>query len=307
VPTKTPLPGEQAQQTLSASQNSFFDSLRKATGLTQDDYKKLELRPRLIKTLVSDRLLAKVQKIGDPVKQFRASAISVQEQVAAVELVRQLRAAPENERDALFVKLAREKSLDSVTASKNGDLGWFIQYQLSSTATEDAAWDALDKIQLKQFTEPLKVTEGWQILYLTGREEQRPLEERQFRSEFDTDQNGDYRVYVRWLKGKLDAAKPQYFTSPTPTVEPTQVPAAPFTPVIQPTATPNLTATAVVNATLTPQPTSTTVVVGPVPGALTPTPTGTVTATTTAATTTTATTGVVTTTAAGTVTPTPTR
>ncbi|MEI7556666.1 peptidylprolyl isomerase [Candidatus Chlorohelix sp.] len=305
APTNTALPADKAQQTLSASQNSFFDSVKKVTGLSIDEYKKLEIRPRLLKNLVSDKLLAEQPKLGDQVLQLHARAISVKEKVDAENLLKQLKAVSGADREALFTKLARDKSIDSVAAPKNGDIGWFIKYQLSSSATEDTAWDALVKLQPGDLTDPLQVSEGWQILILAERNDKRAIDEREYRSLFDTDQSSDYRVYARWLKQKLDDSKPKYFTSPTPTSEPTQVLPPVFTPVVQPTVTPGTTAL----------PTVTTNVVGPLPVSGTPTITSNLATTTASASATatvkSATTAAVTTTAAATTTsgvsPTPTR
>ncbi len=288
APTNTPIAADKAQQTVTTSQNGFFDNLKKVTGLSQDDYKKLEIRPRLIKTLVSQRLIQKLPKLGDAVPQLKASSIVSTERLAAVEITRDLKAASAADLPALFTKLARDKSINLVTAPKNGDLGWFIQYQLSNTATEDPLWDAANKLQVGQISDPVKTSDGWEVIYLQGKEDKRPLDERQYKALLDTDQNGDYRVYIRWLKDKTKIANPSYKTSPTPTTEPTQVPAAPFTAVIQPSPTVDITATAVANATLTPQPSVTTVVVGPLPASGTPTPTATTAAATTSAATTTA-------------------
>jgi len=284
APTNTPVSADKAQQTVTASQGGFFDNLKKVTGLSQDDYKKLEIRPRLIKDLISKRLIQKLPKVGDAVLQLKASSIVSTERVTAVDIARDLKAASAADLPALFTKLAREKSINSVTAPKNGDLGWFIQYQLSNTATEDPLWDAANKLQVGQLSDPVKTNDGWEVIYLQGKEDKRPLDEREYKAQLDTDQNGDYRVYVRWLKDKTKTANPSYKTSPTPTTEPTQVPAAPFTAVIQPSATP-------VADTTTPASTGGTVVVGPLPVGGTPTPA----VTTTAAATTTS---VVTTTAA---------
>jgi hypothetical protein len=295
TPQPTNIPGDKADQTISASKGSFFDSLKKVTGLSDDDYRKLEVRPKLIKDQVSDKLLAKLSKVGDPALQLQARKLSVKEQVEALAISKQILAVPAAQQLALFEKLVREKSIDTVLAPKNGDLGWFTQYQLSTTATEDLAWDALTKVQPGQITVPVKAVDGWDLYFLIARDDKRPLDERAFKAQFDTDQTGDYRVYVRWLADKTKAANPSYKTSPTPTTEPTQVPPAPFTPVIQPTATP------VTSPDTGGTPAGSTVVVGPVPAAVTPTLAATSTATKAATTT------VATTTAATTPAPTPTK
>lgn len=300
TPQPTNIPGDKAEQTISASKSSFFDSLKKVTGLSDDDYRKLEVRPKLVKDQVSDKLLAKSLKVGDPTLQVQARKLSVKEQVEALAIAKQVQAVPADQQQALFEKLVREKSIDTVLAPKNGDLGWFRQYQLSTLATEDLAWDALAKVQPGQITAPVKAVDGWDLYFLIARDDKRPLEERAYKAQFDTDQTGDYRVYVRWLADKTKAANPSYKTSPTPTSEPTQVPPAPFTPVIQPTATPATSP----NVSGTP---ASSVVVGPVPAGTTPTVAGTATTTAGSTSTVAATTTVATTTAAATPAPTPTK
>jgi hypothetical protein len=301
TPQPTKIPADKADQTISASKSSFFDSLKKVTGLSDDDYRKFEVRPRLIKDQVSDKLLAKTLKVGDPTLQVQARKLSVKEQVEAIAIAKQIQAVPADQQLALFEKLVREKSIDTVLAPKNGDLGWFTQYQLSTTATEDLAWDALVKVQPGQITAPVKAVDGWDLYYLIARDDKHALDERAFKAQFDTDQSGDYRVYVRWLADKTKAANPSYKTSPTPTSEPTQVPPAPFTPVIQSTATPVTTPDSSGNAG--------TVVVGPVPAGITPTiaATSTVAATTTATSAATTTASATTTAAATPAAPTPTK
>ncbi len=230
--TSTPLPNDKVQSTISASRGSFVDSFKRATGLSEDDYKKYELKPQLIKKKVSERLVAEVPKIGEPYPQIKVSEILAKDEATAKDLQNQLKGVAPDQLEAKFGQLARDKSEDKVTAAHNGDVGWVVDGILDADV-----YKAVKDLSVGQLTDPIKTSSGYYLALVTGKDDKRALDAVGYNQLTTTDQNGNYVVFTKWLKDKVDAAKPKYNTPPTPTAVPTQVPAPVFTPVIPPTAT----------------------------------------------------------------------
>lgn len=302
--TSTPIGADKVQATISTSRSSFLDSFKKATGLSEDDYKKLEVRPQLIKKQVSERLLSKLPKVGDPYAQIQASHILVKDEATAKDIIAQLKAVPADQFKSKFVELARSKSDDKTSAAHDGDLGWFIEGMMV-----DPFYQAAQKLDKGQWTQdaPVKSDFGYHVIWVTDKSNDRPLDAVEYSQLTTTDQNGDYVAYTKWLKAQVDAAKPKYNTPPTPTPVPTQIPAPVFTPVIPPTVTPTPLPTTAAPSPAAGTGTPGTAVAGTTtPGATTAAATTTAASTTVAATTTAATTTVAATVAATTTTaPTP--
>ncbi|NWJ97414.1 MAG: peptidylprolyl isomerase, partial [Chloroflexi bacterium] len=230
--TPSPIANDKIQATISASRQGFLDSFKKATGLSEDDYKKWELRPQFVKRQVSQQLLSKLAKVGDPYPQLKASHILLKDEATAKDILAQLKAVPAAQLESKFIELARDKSEDKTAAAHNGDVGWFIEGTMV-----DPFYQAALKLEVKQLSDPVKSDFGYHIIWLTDKNDTRPLDAVEYNQLAKTDQNGDYAVYTKWLKQQVDAAKTKYNTSPTPTTVPTQVPAPVFTPVIPPTET----------------------------------------------------------------------
>jgi hypothetical protein len=242
------------------------------TGLSEGDYKELEVRPTLIKRKVSDILLAQLPGVGSPYPQLEASRIVTTTENGALELLVQLKGIPQDQLKPRFGEIARQQTNNNVEQPRNGYMGWFIDGSYAVGDADDEIWKAANKLQVGQLTDPpVRTNDGWEIIFLTGRDDKRPLDAEEVRVLRTTDQNGDYRVFTNWLKKLVDTSKPQYFTSPTPTTAPTQVAPPVFTPAIPPTPTPNVTATAIAGATATAQatPVVTGTPIGPVPATTT--------------------------------------
>ncbi len=201
--------------------------------LVEEDYRKFEIKPQLLKKRVSQRLLSQLPKVGDPYPQIKASRILIKDEATAKSILEQLKAAPNDQLEAKLGQLVREKSEDKASASHNGDLGWFIEGMV-----EDPIFQEVTKLDLGQLSDPpVKSDTGFNILLVTGKDNNRALDAVEYNQLATTDQNGDYLVFTKWLKKQVEATKPKYNTPPTPTPVPTQVPAPVFTPVIPPTVT----------------------------------------------------------------------
>jgi parvulin-like peptidyl-prolyl isomerase len=272
LPTNTPLPADRAQGTVEARSKTFLDQVRQVTGLSEGDYKELEVRPTIIKNKVSNLLLAQVPGVGAPYPQLEASRIVTATETGALELLVQLKGIPQDQLKTRFGEIARQQTSNNVEQPRNGYMGWFIDGSYSVGGADDEVWKAANKLQIGQLTDPpVRTGDGWEIIFLTGRDDKRPLDAEEVRVLRSTDQNGDYLAFVKWLKTASDAGKPQYFTSPTPAITPTQLAPPVFTPAIPPTVTPNVTATANAQATAAAQatPAVTGTPLGPVIGGTT--------------------------------------
>jgi hypothetical protein len=245
--TSTPIAADKVQSTISANRQGFLDAFKKATSLSEDDYKKWELRPQFIKREVGKRLISNLPKLGDPYSQLKASHILLKDEATAKDILAQLKAVSAAQLESKFISLARDKSEDKGSAAHNGDLGWFIEGMMV-----DPFYQAAQKLEVNQLSDPIKTDFGYHIIWLTGKDNARPLDALEYNQLATTDQNGDYVAYTKWLKQQVDANKPKYNTSPTPTPVPTQVPAPVFTPVIPPTETPLPIPTTVLPGTTAP-------------------------------------------------------
>lgn len=239
--TATAIAANLVQQTASANQNSFLDSYKKFTSLSEDDYKRFEAKPTLLKKKVIEKLQASQPKIGDPYPSWRVSHILVADEATANQIYDQLKALPADQLNDAFVKLAREKSTDTTSAAQNGDLGWITD----KTSFVQEFKDAALKMHKGELSKPVKSQFGYHIIYCTDEDPKRPLDALTIQGFQSLDNNGDPQFYSDWLKDQVKAAGPKYNTPPTPTPVPTVVPAPVFTPVIPPTATPLPTATPV--------------------------------------------------------------
>jgi parvulin-like peptidyl-prolyl isomerase len=232
--TSTPMAADKVQQTAQAYQSDYLKSFRSFTTLTDDDYKKFEARPTLIKKKVVDKLQATEPKVGDPYPQIKLSHILVADEATAQQIYDELKATPADQLESKFVQLAREKSTDTGSASHNGDLGW----NTDKTQFDKDFLAAALPLEKGQFTKPVKTQFGYHIIYCTDKDPKRPLDALTIQAFQQPDANGDPAFFSDWLKDKVKAAGPKYNTPPTPAPTATIVPVPAFTPVIPPTVTP---------------------------------------------------------------------
>ncbi|RRJ61606.1 peptidylprolyl isomerase [Paenibacillus oralis] len=140
------------------------------SGMTMED-----LRNQLVTTLELTKLLEPQVKVtDDQVKemfetykesfntpeQVRASIILVKTEAEAKDIIKQLKEGAD------FAELAKSKSLDTATKEQGGDTDFFARGQ-KETAVEDAAF----KLAKDQISDPVKTSEGYQVIKVTDRKE----------------------------------------------------------------------------------------------------------------------------------------
>ncbi len=232
--TATAMAASAVQATAGAYQSDYLKSFRAYTGLSDDDYKKLEARPTLIKKKVVDKLAETQPKIGQPYPSEKLSHILVADEATAQDIYKQLKATPPDQLEAKFAQLAREKSTDTGSASHNGDLGW----STDKTAYDKDFLAAALKLNKGEFTQPVKTQFGYHIILCTDKDPNRPLDANTIQGFQQADASGDPQFFADWLKDKVKAANPTFNTPPTPAPTATVIPVPAFTPVIPPTNTP---------------------------------------------------------------------
>ncbi len=232
--TATAIAGDKVEQTVTANQSSYLKGFRTFTGLSDDDYRKLEVRPTLLKKKVVEKLRETVPKVGTPYPASQVSHILVKDEATAKQISDQLKAAPADKQHDLFVQLAREKSTDTTAASHNGDLGWVTD----KTQFDKDFLAAALKLEKGQISEPVKTQFGYHIIYCTDKDPKRLLDALTIQSFEQADATGDPQFYSDWITQQVKDSKVSYNTPPTPAPTATLVPVPVFTPVVPPTVTP---------------------------------------------------------------------
>ena len=236
APTATALPADKANATVQARQDGTLKSLKDAAGISQDDYKKLWIKPQLLQQKVTAKLISQVPLPGQayPDLQIHVAHILVTDEQTAKDIKAKLDAA--TDKNATFTQLARQydATTDQTAASHNGDLGWAVKGLFV-----DAFWDAASKLDKDQISDPVHSQFGWHVIKMLDKKQNGPMEVDvySFLTDPSKGQNGNAKVYDDWLKKQVDAAKVTYNTPPTPVPSATALPTAAFTPVVPPTAT----------------------------------------------------------------------
>ncbi len=96
-------------------------------------------------------------------EQIHARHILVSDKQTALEILKQLKATPEN-----FSALAAQFSIDDSTKGRSGDLNWFARGMMVK-AFEDAAFALSEKHPL---SEPVKTDFGWHLIEWLGERQQ---------------------------------------------------------------------------------------------------------------------------------------
>jgi parvulin-like peptidyl-prolyl isomerase len=208
-PTPTPyptlVPVLSPAATATTRQNNFFDTLQQATGLTRDDYRRLEAEPTIVMRKLDQKLRERAPKVGEPVKQWRFSQIVAQDEASAQSIARELQAVSGSEQQTLFVKLAREKSVDRYSALHNGDTGWQVEVMI-----DPEILNQIKGLKPGQFGAPVRTNVGWVLVLLTDYEEKRPLDEIQY--DYLTGLTYGRSIYFDdWMRAKIQAASVKFF------------------------------------------------------------------------------------------------
>jgi parvulin-like peptidyl-prolyl isomerase len=192
-PTVTPQL-DQAQYT------SFLKSLQDQTGLSEQDYRDLIVKPYLLRTKLSDMLKAQIPTSQE---QVHAKHILLKTEQDANDVLNQLKAG------ASFDALAAEKSQDPGSKDTGGDLGWFTQGAMVAQF-DQAAFSA----PVGTVVGPVKSDFGYHLILVVEKQANRPLTPDQL-------QQATSAAESKWWEDAKKAASIQEFTPPTPTPEPT--------------------------------------------------------------------------------------
>ncbi|MNI33375.1 Foldase protein PrsA 1 precursor [compost metagenome] len=139
-------------------------------GMTKEElYERMELNLKLTKLLepqitVTDDQIKQAfdeykESFNTP-EQVRASVIVVASEEEAKEIIKQLKEGAD------FAELAKSKSLDTLTKDNGGDTDFFGRGE-----KEEAFENAAFKLQKDEISEPVKTSQGYEIIKLTDRKE----------------------------------------------------------------------------------------------------------------------------------------
>lgn len=117
---------------------------------------------RLIETETTEKALKerydRVYHEGKGIREVQARHILTYTQGAAEEIIRELKAGAD------FVELAKEKSVDSRTAAKGGELGWIGEDNASRPFVKAATAIPVGKYG----AEPVETEHGWHVIMVEG-------------------------------------------------------------------------------------------------------------------------------------------
>lgn len=143
-------------------------------------------------------------------EQVQVSSILVGTQAEAEEVISQLNSGTD------FAQLAKEKSLDTATKDKGGDLGYFGRGE-----QEEVVEEAAFKLEVDQISGALKTEEGYQVIKVTGHKEAAAatFEEKKeaIREGLLSEQLGG--IYDTWLKEVKEKAVIKNTLTPETTEE----------------------------------------------------------------------------------------
>ncbi|USB32460.1 peptidyl-prolyl cis-trans isomerase [Paenibacillus sp. YPG26] len=176
--------------------------------MTRDDLKKMVVKQLELRKLLGSKIKVtdeEVKSFFDQNKesfntpeQVRVSSITVATQAEADAILKQLKGGSD------FAALAKEKSTDTATKSKGGDLGFFAKGQ-----QDPAVVEAAFKLKKDELSGVVKSEAGFQILKLTDRKEAHTatLEERkdQIRDGLESQQAA--QLQPEWLEETKAKAK----------------------------------------------------------------------------------------------------
>lgn len=147
-----------------------LDAALQQNSMTQEDLNKLVVKQLEMRKLLSSKIKVtdeEVKSFFDQNKeslntpeQVRVSSITVATKAEADDILKQLKGGSD------FAALAKEKSADTATKAKGGDLGFFAKGQ-----QDPAVVDAAFKLKKDELSGVVESQSGFQILKLTDRKE----------------------------------------------------------------------------------------------------------------------------------------
>ncbi len=137
------------------------------------------------------------QAYEDYKPEIRASHILVQDEAKAKELKAEL------DGGADFAKLAKENSIDTVSAEQGGDLGFFGSGKMVPEF-EEAAY----ALEVNQISDPVQTTHGWHIIKVTEKKEKEPFEDKKEELKYEIQMSKvDPTALQNTLQKELEDAK----------------------------------------------------------------------------------------------------
>lgn len=198
----TPTLGPASAKDISA----FFDMLKNSLGVSRQQYILFVLQPQLVREAFTAR------NVPATAEQVHVRHILVNTEGEARALLGQLKAGQK------FEVLARQKSLDTATANKGGDVGWTPRGVLDP-AFENAAFQLKKQGELSG---PVKSKFGWHIIEALAPPAVRPLSQQQKA----TLEQALLSKFVEEQRKKLEQQKQLSISFPAPSPIPTAVPTA---------------------------------------------------------------------------------
>jgi parvulin-like peptidyl-prolyl isomerase len=199
-PTATPL----TEEAFKKRYTDFLSRVHDVVGYSENDFRHdIEnnlLRDKLQQTIASD--------IPTQAVQIHARYIVTSTEEAAKAIKARLDGGED------FATVATQESQDTVSQNKGGDLGWLLQGERGSQFDQVAF-----TLSVGQISEPIQTSDGWEIIQVLERDENKPLTLEQFQQRQD-------EVFTQWLDDQRSSANIQkFFTEdkvpPMATAQPT--------------------------------------------------------------------------------------
>ena len=160
-------------------------------GFHEDPEVVLELKQAMVRKMLADELLARVDVDSIPEKELRqyydehkndyvrpakvrASQIVLPDEATAHRVIKELNAeyaADPTHKRRIFALKAREVSIDKVTAHLGGDMRFFARPEDGGTVDKKIADVAFGLEEVGKLSEPFQTSKGWHLLVLTARKQ----------------------------------------------------------------------------------------------------------------------------------------
>ncbi len=182
-PTAVPTPTRQilTEEETNQAYQSYLNSLKEATGVTEAQYREI-VQAGLLREKVAKWFADQVPTEAEQVDLSRILAQSEAGAQTAMDLL----AAGDS-----FNIVATEVSSDTRTAEEGGELGWYLRDELANTYGEEIANTAFS-IDVGTYSQPISTTIGYQIMKVNERATH-PLNQRQLQAE-------QRQVFLDWLE-----------------------------------------------------------------------------------------------------------
>ena len=154
--------GEKTFETELANRNLTKEEVE---GFVRDSLLEQALRDKVTKDTepTDTELETYYQDNLDRFTEIHTEHILVNSNAKAVDISRQLKAAPEDQVDSLFAKLARKYSTDTGSAQRGGDLGFVPESQFVPEYTQ-----SVSQLDIGEISNPIRTQFGYHVVRLLG-------------------------------------------------------------------------------------------------------------------------------------------